>query len=193
MSPTNFKIITRALHFRIAKPILAFMTELDQVWSQMLAETSEKAHQQGREYVVEYLRLRATNDAIRSRGIAWLIDAFIEVATDAQRDKPHLSIERVEPHEFAHGNSTMVGTQLVVRHGVRCLNVEAGWARIPSHGVMRKGSLAVARISHFGLPRLGASIRLIHNEDDLPHWIDDKQNVTDMAVIRRHLDVLLGS
>lgn len=180
------------MRFRTASSILAFMTELDQVWSQMLAETSEKAVEQGRQHVVEYLHLRATNDAIRTRGIAWLIDAFIEVAADAQRDKPNLSIERVEPHEFAHGNSTMIGTELVVRHGVRCLSIEAGWTRIPSHGIMRNASLAVANISHFGMPKERASIRLIHHEDELPRWIDDSQQTINKDIIRRHLDILLG-
>jgi hypothetical protein len=173
--------------------MLAFMTELDQVWSLMLAEVGVKADEQGRQNVVEYLRLRATNDAIRVKGVAWLIDAFIEVATDVQRDSPNLSVERVEPHSFSHGSSTMVGTQLLVRHGVRCLTLEAGWARIPSHGIMRGRALAVANISHFGMPKTGASIRLIHHDDELPRWIDDSRQAIDMAVIQRHLDILLGA
>lgn len=168
------------------------MTELDQVWSQMLAETSAKASEQGRQHVVDYLRLRATNDAIRSSGISWLIDAFIESAAGAQAHNPNLSIERVEPHKFAHGSATMVGTELIISHGVRCLTVEAGWVRMPSHGIMSEKALAVANILHFGMPRHATSIRLIHYDDDLPHWVDDKQNVTDVAVIQRHLDVLLS-
>ncbi len=181
------------MRFRTAESILAFMTELDQVWSQMLADAGDKANEEGRQHVVEYLRLRATNDAIRSKGVAWLIDAFIEVATDAQRERLSLSIERFEPHEFAHGNSTMVGTQLVVRHGVRCLRVESGWARIPEHGIMRKAALAVANITHFGLPNASANIHLIHHDDELPCWIDDKQNAVDTAVIRQHFDTLLDT
>lgn len=169
------------------------MTELDQVWSQMLAEAGVKANEKGRQHIVEYLRLRATNDAIRSRGIAWLIDAFIEIAADAQRDKPNVAIERVEPHTFAHGSSTMVGTQLVVRYGLRCLTVEAGWARIPSHGIMRRGALAIANISHFGMPEAREEIRLIHHDDELPCWADDERNVVDMVAIRRHLRILWGS
>lgn len=167
------------------------MTELDQVWSQMLVDAGEKAGEQGRRHVVEYLRLRADNDAIRARGISWLIDTFIGVATDAQAYKLNLSIERVEPHTFSHGNSTMVGTLLNVRYGVRCLSVEAGWTRIPSHGIMRKGSLAIANIAHFGMPKFGANIRLVHHDDELPRWIGDSQQAIDMAEIQQHLDVLL--
>lgn len=185
-------MITRELRFRTANSILAFMTELEQVWSQMLADAGDKAHEEGRQHVVDYLRLRATNDAIRARGVAWLIDAFIGIAIDRQRERSNITIERFEPHEFAHGNSTMLGTQLLVRHGVRCLTLEAGWARIPSHGIMPKAALAIARITHFGLPNAGANIRLIHNGDELPRWIDDRQNVVDMAVITGHFDVLLS-
>lgn len=181
------------MRFSAAKSILAFMTELDQVWSQMLADAGVKADVEGRKHLLDYLRLRATNDAIRSKGVAWLIDAFIQGAIDRQRQKANLSIERVEPHTFSHGNSTMVGIQLVISHGVRCLTVEAGWVRSPSHGIMRRSALAVAQIAHFGLPNAGVSIHLIHHDDELPRWIDDEQNVTDMAVIERHFELLLGS
>lgn len=168
------------------------MTELDQIWSQMLADAGDRADEDGRRHVVEYLRLRATNDAIRSKGVAWLIDAFIEVATDAQRSTPTLSVERIEPHTFSHGNSTMVGTELVISHGVRCLSIDAGWARSPSHGIMRGGALAVANIAHFGMPKAGARIRLIHHDDELPRWIDDEQALVDMAAIRGHVNLLLS-
>ncbi|MFN0140800.1 MAG: hypothetical protein ACKVQW_12040 [Pyrinomonadaceae bacterium] len=169
------------------------MTELDQIWSQMLADAGDRAGEEGRRHVVEYLRLRATNDAIRSKGVAWLIDAFIDVATNAQRGTPNLSIERIEPHTFSYGNSTMVGIQLVISHGVRCLSIEAGWVRSPSHGIMRGGALAVANIAHFGMPKAGTRIRLIHHDDELPRWIDDEQDQIDAASIQQHLDIMLGS
>lgn len=169
------------------------MTELDQIWSQMLADAGNKADEEGRRHVVEYLRLRAGNDAIRSKGVAWLIDAFIGVATIAQRGTPTLSIERIDPHTFSHGSSTMVGTQLVITHGVRCLSIDAGWARSPSHGIMRGGALAVAKIAHFGMPEAGTRIRLIHHDDELPRWVDDEQVLIDMAAIQGHLHLLLDA
>lgn len=168
------------------------MTELDAIWSQMMADAGVKASEKGNHHVAEYLRLRATNDAIRARGVAWLIDAFLELAIDAQRDSPHIKIERVEPHSFKHGSSTMVGTELVVRLGVRCLTLEAGWARIPAHGIMQKGGLAVARITHFGMPNSAMSMRLKHNADELPGWLDDADTLIDTAAIGRHFYVLLS-
>src|SRR5688572_21900374 len=120
------------------------MTELDQVWSQMLDAAAVKARETGRHDVAEYLRLKATNDAIRKLGCTWLFNTFVEIATNIQSGRIHLTIERQEPHSFAHGSSNMVGSRINVQQGVRCLSIEAGWARTPSDGIMRNGALAFA-------------------------------------------------
>src|SRR3954469_16929741 len=111
------------------------MDELDESWVRMLAAAGEKAALQGRSDVAEYLRLKATNDAVRAAGVKWLLDAFITTAFDLNAS---LQIEREEGHTFTHGSSTMAGTRLVIRYGVRCLEIEAGWTRTPSHGIMRE-------------------------------------------------------
>jgi len=167
------------------------MTELDQIWSQMLSGTAVKADELGRQDVADYLRLRATNDAIRTVGVGWLFDTVIEIAGRAMRDRFGITIEREEPHTFAYGSSAMVGSLLEIRQGVRCLSVEAGWARTPRDGIMQKGSLAFARISHFGLPREAAEIRLVHGEL-LPNWLGEDDAVIDSREIQRHFDVFLG-
>ena len=53
------------------------MLELDQVWSKMLDEAAFNASESGRHDVVDYLRLRATNDAIRRAGVKWLFDTVV--------------------------------------------------------------------------------------------------------------------
>jgi hypothetical protein len=167
------------------------MTELDQLWSQMLDKTAAKAADADRNHVAEYLRLRATNDAIRRIGVAWLFDTIIEIAGRAMCDRFGITIEREEPHSFARGSSNMVGSLIEVRQGVRCLTVEAGWARTPSDGIMQKGALAFGRITHFGLPREAAEIRLVHAES-LPSWLREEGTVVDSSELRRHFDVFLG-
>lgn len=167
------------------------MTELDQVWAQMLADAGNRASETGREHVAEYLRLKATNDAIRSRGVAWLIDSFIEIAAGFQRSHATLTIERVEPHTFERGSSTMRGTLLEVRYGVRCLAIEAGWARGPRDGIMREGSLAIARVSHFGMPKAGSEFRLVHSAS-LPAWLNRDGQAVDSTMLRGHFDLFLG-
>jgi hypothetical protein len=166
------------------------MTELDHVWSQMLAEAGENASRSGREHVAEYLRLRATNDAIRTRGVAWLIDAFVEIAAGEQRRHGNIVIEREEPYSFARGSHTMQGTMLSVRQGVRCITVEAGWARLPRDGIMQNGALAYARLSHFGMPRAGAEFALVH-AGSLPTWLDEGGTSVDTAALRGHFDLFL--
>jgi hypothetical protein len=168
------------------------MTELDHVWSQMLAEAGENASLSGREHVAEYLRLRATNDAIRGRGVAWLIDAFIEIAAGEQRRHGNIVIEREEPYSFARGSHTMQGMMLSIRQGVRCLTVEAGWARLPGDGIMQKGALAHARVSHFGMPRAGAELALVHAES-LPTWLDEAGSAVDTAILRGHFAIFLDT
>ena len=166
------------------------MTELDHVWFEMLGSAGERAAAEGRHHLAEYLRLRATNDAIRTEGIKWLFDTVIELAAEAQRTK-NISIEREDPYAFHRGNSTRVGSALFVRNGVRCLTVEAGWARAPSHGIMQKGALAFARLVHFGMPRSGAELKLGFG-DSLPEWRDDNGLVVDTQSLENHIRILLG-
>lgn len=166
------------------------MTELDEVWSQMLSDAEAKADASGKRDVAEYFRLKAKNDAVRSAGVKWLIDSIVEIAGHAMREHNTIIIAREEPHNFGHGNSNMVGTLVTVRYGVRCLTVEAGWTRTPRDGIMRKGALAFARLSHFGLADMSVELRLIHSET-LPNWIDKDGTVIDSCLLKRHLDILL--
>ena len=167
------------------------MTELDHVWSEILDKAATSALHSGQHGVAEYLRLKAANDTIRRIGVGWLMDTTLEIAGQAVRHNTAITIEREEPHNFAHGNSNLVGSLVCVRYGVRCLTLEAGWTRTPRDGIMRNGALAVAHITHFGLPADGAEFRLVHSEI-LPNWLDKTDKIVDCDGIRRHLDLLLG-
>ncbi len=166
------------------------MTELDHVWSQMLDKAAAKALDSGHRDIADYLRLKAANDEIRTIGVGWLLDTFVEIAGHAVRKHAAITIERHEPHNFAYGNSNMVGSLIHVRHGVRCLTIEAGWTRTPRDGIMRNGALAFARITHFGLPKLDADLRMVRGET-LPEWLDETDTAVDSHELRRHFDVLL--
>lgn len=162
--------------------------ELDQSWVRMMAAAGDRATLEGRSDVAEYLRLKATNDAIRATGVKWLIDAFIEVAFTANT---RFEIGRIDGHTFAHGASTMSGTRLDIRHGVRCLSVEGGWTRLPGDGIMRGATLARANILHFGRRRNDAALRLVEGTD-LPEWITDDACVFRVDEVRRHIALLLN-
>ncbi len=166
------------------------MTELDEIWSEMLASAAVNATGAGRHDVADFLRLKASNDAIRAAGVRWLFDTVIEIAATANRHHVSLTIERDDPHNFAHGNSNLVGTRVLVRHGVRCLSVEAGWTRTPSDGIMSGGALAFARVSHFGMPKMTAELKLVAEEPS-PKWRNaETSGEIDSAELMRHLDIL---
>ena len=172
-------------HLRAYAPFV--IDELDESWVRMVAAAGERATLEGRSDVAEYLRLKASNDAIRATGVKWLIDAFIEVAftTDSL-----FEIGRIDGHTFAYGASTMGGTRLDIRHGVRCLTIEAGWTRLPADGIMRDAALARANIIHFGRPRNTMSLRLVHGAD-LPEWVIEEGTVFRIDQVEHHISLLI--
>ena len=147
------------------------MTELDEIWSKMLTEALANAKAAGRQDVADYLTLKATNDAIRQTGVRWLFDSLIEIAGHPNRNNSRLSIEKQDPHSFAYRGSNMVGSLVRIRHGVRCLTVEAGWTRTPADGFMRGGALAFAKIAHLGISKFNAELSLTFL-DNLPVWVE---------------------
>ncbi len=149
--------------------MLKAMNELDEVWANMIDEAIARAQTTGRGDVAEYLALKASNDTIRSKSIKWLFDSMLEIASNANRNSANITIESENPHRFAVGNATMVGSLLRFRQGVRCLTIEAGWTRTPADGFMRGGALAAGRISHFGISRANADFLLLITEN-LPQW-----------------------
>ena len=157
----------------------------------MINNAAQNAYASGRHELAEYLRLKATNDAIRTAAVGWLLDTFLQLASDAMRERSNLIVEREEPYAFPRGSSTMVGTLIDVKNGVRRLGLAAGWARTPAHGIMQNHALAYARFTHFGLAEHGAELRLVRG-DDLPQWLDEAAVPIDSAELERHLHILLS-
>ncbi len=61
------------------------MDELDQIWPLMLDDAVQNAVASGRHELASYLRLKATNDAIRTTAVGWLMDTFIAIAGESMR------------------------------------------------------------------------------------------------------------
>ena len=167
------------------------MNELDEAWSHMLAGAIANAKATGRDDVADYLALKQSNDLIRQTSVEWLFSSLIEIATDPTGGNSSLVIERESPHEFALRGAKMAGSLIRLRHGVRCLTVEAGWTRTPSHGFMRGGALAAARIGHFGLPEMGVELVLMR-VDETPVWSSPDGRSFDSQSLREHFAILLG-
>ncbi len=172
------------------------MTELDEAWELALAEATQRARTSGRADIARYLDLRRRNDLLRSAATAWLHDAFVALAADANRAGAAIQIERHEDHRFKRGSATMVGRQLILKKGVRALTVESGWPRTPRDGVVRGNGLACANIKHRGKSRSNAELLLVSNSNGSPEWIvieDDSRTPLRELTLRRHVSLLNDS
>lgn len=177
--------------------MLKTMNELDEIWQRMIQEAALRAGNSGNADVAEYLQLKATNDALRAAACRWLFDSFIELSDDANKLGIRLDVENENPYRYAVGRSTMVGALLCFRFGVRNLTIETGWTRTPSDGFMRGGSLAHARILHFGMSKANAELLLIRQNNDLPHWFlpgEDGGNRKPLSSdhLREHFKIFTG-
>jgi hypothetical protein len=171
------------------------MPELDEVWSQMLARAVESARARGRGDVADYLTLKAANDLLRSAGVKWLFDSFIELAAVYTRHSSAVVIERDDPFSFKIESSNIVGSALQLRQGVRSISIAAGWTRTPRDGVMRGGALAAARILHFGIPAATEYLYLLRS-GQAPEWarVANGRPAEHFSVedLRRHFDIFAG-
>ena len=156
----------RALASRAATQV----DEIEQDLDEQFAEAERRARAEGRGDAAPYFALRATNDALRERGLQILNDAFTSLAARANRSGAGISLTTTDPHRFRVGNSTMVGTRVVLARGVRSLTIEAGWPRVPRDGVVRGGGLACARVSHFG-GGAGEDLLLVLDAGGDPYWL----------------------
>jgi len=167
----------------------------DEDYERKMHEARERARGGGRNEVLEYLDLKAANDAARTRGVEWLLELFTAAAGELNRAGAGLALARTDAHRFRVGNSTMVGPRLVLRRGVRALTVEAGWPRGPRDGIVRGGGLASALIGHFGNARAGEELLLVPDAHADARWfvVEKTGARTELqpAHLRRHLTRLL--
>jgi hypothetical protein len=167
----------------------------DEEYERRLEEARGRAGGTGRGEVLEYLNLKAANDRLRAGGVEWLLEAFTAAAGELNRAGAGLALARTDAHRFRVGHSTMVGSRLVLRRGVRQLTVEAGWPRAPRDGIVRGGGLASAQVGHFGNARAGEELLLLPSADGEARWfvLEETGARTELRDerLRRHLTLLL--
>ena len=171
------------------------VSELDEAWAVALAEAERRARSLGRSDLAEYLKLRNSNDLLRSAGIEWLVSTFTILAGEANRRGASLQIATKDAHKFRIGNSTMVGCLLTLSSGVRQLLIEAGWPRTPRDGFVKGGGLACANIRHLGISSANEELLLAKSNNGGPNWLSSRKRTTRSVVLesdlRRHLAILL--
>lgn len=172
------------------------MDELETEWRRRITEAQARAREAGRGDVADYLLLRAENDAARAAGVEWLLEAFAELAGEANRRGAALTLARDEGHRFPVGQSVMVGSRLTLSAGVRRLTVEAGWPRAPRDGIVRGGGLASARVSHFGRRSADEELLLLRDAEGPPRWFVLEETGARSALagerMRRHVEKMLA-
>ena len=147
------------------------MSELKIEWEAATRAASElAAATAGADDLTDYLALRARNDLARATACDWLHKTFTDFTAEANRVGAQITQERADAHTFVYGQTTLQGTRLILRRGVRALTLETGWPRAPRDGFIRGGGLAHARLSHFGNAQANADLILIKLADAAPHW-----------------------
>jgi hypothetical protein len=173
------------------------ISELDEAWAAALAEAEESARAAGRADIAEYLALRSSNDLLRKTACEWLLTTFANVAGEMNRAGASLQMTNQDNYQFKVAQDAMVGQLLKLENGVRQLLVEVGWPRVPRHGFIRGGGLALGRLRHIGIKSASEQIRLVTSPDGTPRWIvaNSREPATEIreANIREHIATLLDS
>lgn len=173
------------------------VSELDETWAAALAEAEGRARAAGRLDLSEYLALRSSNDLLRKTACDWLLAAFRNVAGEMNRAGSSLQITSNDDYQFTIANAALMGRLLQLESGVRQLFVEVGWPRVPGHGFIRGGGLALGHLRHFGIQSASEVIRLVTSPEGSPRWIieNNRQPVIEIreANIREHIAILLDS
>lgn len=173
------------------------MSELDEEWARVLAEAERRAQSAGRGDLVEYLRLRASNDHARLTGVEWLFETFTLLAGEANRAGAGVQIIRKDGHRFEVGSATMVGRLLTLKSGVRQLMIEAGWPRAPRDGFVPGNGLASGQIRHFGIKSANEELLLVRSPKGTPQWLvlerEGRRTELLEGRIRQHLRKFLNT
>ena len=174
------------------------MSEFEAEWARRIGEAERRARATGWGDVADYLALRAANDETRAIGVTWLIETFTAHAATLNRHAGAsitIDLKHEAGHRFRVGLSTMVGTRLILRAGVRTMTVEAGWPRTPADGIVRGGGLACAAVSHFGDRRAGEEFLLVRAAGQSPRWLVLEESGTRPQLLEervlRHINKLI--
>lgn len=171
------------------------MDKLDPLLSDDLNNAIERAKHLGRFEIADYLSLRASNDQLRSEAVKWLFETVLEIVSAFNRHGARIIVDQNDDCRIKYGPYRLSGSLIELKQGLRCLTVEAGWTRRMDDGIIRGGSLAYSRISHFGMARQTEEL-VLHEFEGKPQWFivrDEKTRETfNVSSLRKHFEVFLG-
>lgn len=171
------------------------MENLDTPFENDIDIAVARAKLDGRFDIADYLSLKASNDRLRKEAVKWLTETILEIVHAFNRHGARIDVEEDPSHKFKNGSSRLSGTRLDLRKGLRCMTIEAGWTRLPGDGVMRGGSLAFSRISHFGVTKETEELEL-HKLEGKPQWFgirgEKLRESFNISSLKRHFEVFMG-
>lgn len=171
------------------------MNALNELLTQNLNEAIERARASGRFEIADYLTLKASNDKIRKESVKWLFAAVLEIVFAFNKHGARIKVKQKEKQNFTFKKSRMTGPALQLKRGVRCLNFETGWTQTPGDGIMKGGSLAVAKISHFGFSKQNEELELLRFDNE-PQWFlvgkEGRRISFNIKSLRKHFEIFLG-
>lgn len=160
-----------------------------------------------KDYVAEYLKLKALNDQLREHGKQRLWEllekqcAEINQQLAAKPDGQALQTGR-QPWQFelqtSAGKATMAGERFGVRYHGQTLVIEIGWPQLPEHGFIPDGGLARGQVRFSPNvmlePQTKAELVLKRNGADVAwHELRYKQvgPSVNETYLRQYLDMVL--
>lgn len=168
----------------------------DQDWQKNLNDAIDNARQNGLGDIADYISLKSSNDAIRTKSVKWLFETVLEIVFAFNNHGANIKLEQKENHQFQNERAVLTGSRLKLQRGVRSLTVEAGWTRDPGDGFMRGGALVYARLSHFGYPKSLEELLLLKYEDQ-PQWFSvdgESHRISfDIRSLRKHFELFLSN
>jgi len=154
-----------------------------------------------KDYLTDYLALKAANDQLRERGKQWLLETFNHLCAEINRNlatqpnEPAVQVGRQE-WQFKVGNSLMVGERLGVRYRGRTLIIEVGWPREPQHGHVPDHGLARGRISLIEAKATDELILKHRGRDEAAWYIIEHKKLGELvteARLRAYLQAALST
>jgi len=148
------------------------MTTSDDFWLKLLDQEIERGTVSAEGVFQDYLSVRGANNSIRKHAAEWVFSSFLKFSEKLTSNGFQIVMEEKTESQFVFEGATLTGPSMVFTSGVRNLSCEVGSIKAPGHGIIKGGGIAIARLSHFGIPERNQILRLIVGEET-GRWVVD--------------------
>jgi hypothetical protein len=169
------------------------MTASDEFWLKLLDQEIARGTVSAEGVFQDYLAVRGANNDIRNNAAEWLFETVLQFSEKLNANGFEIITERNAESQFVFHWATLTGPSMFFSNGIRRLSCEVGSIKAPGHGIIKGGGIAIARLSHFGIPEKDQILRLVAGEETA-RWVVDgvKTRPFDAYDIARHLRILVS-